>query len=82
MGSVDIGPAGPGFVFGEADSAGDFHEDMLFTLNGSGAPDGLAPGAYGLWLTLTSPDYAALCRETSDVLGEAITLGGGVDDDH
>jgi NitT/TauT family transport system ATP-binding protein len=30
----------------------------------------------------TSPDYAALCRETSGVLGEAITLGGGPDDGH
>ncbi len=30
----------------------------------------------------TSPGYAVLCREASDVLGEAITLGGGVDDDH
>ncbi|MDQ2634295.1 MAG: ABC transporter ATP-binding protein [Pseudomonadota bacterium] len=30
----------------------------------------------------TSPDYAALCRETSGVLGEAITLGGGSDDGH
>lgn len=30
----------------------------------------------------TSPDYAALCREASGVLGEAITLGGGVHDDH
>ena len=25
----------------------------------------------------TSPDYAALCRQASEVLGEAITLGGG-----
>jgi NitT/TauT family transport system ATP-binding protein len=30
----------------------------------------------------TSPDYAALCRETSGVLGEAITLGGGSHDGH
>jgi NitT/TauT family transport system ATP-binding protein len=30
----------------------------------------------------TSPEYAALCRETSGVLGEAITLGGGSDDGH
>jgi len=30
----------------------------------------------------TSPDYAALCRETSQVLGEAITLGGGAHDGH
>ena len=30
----------------------------------------------------TSPDYAALCREASGVLGEAITLGGGSDDGH
>jgi NitT/TauT family transport system ATP-binding protein len=30
----------------------------------------------------TSPDYAALCRETSGVLGEAITLGGGSNDGH
>jgi NitT/TauT family transport system ATP-binding protein len=30
----------------------------------------------------TSPDYAALCRETSGVLGEAMTLGGGSHDDH
>ncbi|MEW9805124.1 ABC transporter ATP-binding protein [Mesorhizobium marinum] len=30
----------------------------------------------------TSPDYAALCREASGVLGEAITLGGGSNDDH
>jgi NitT/TauT family transport system ATP-binding protein len=30
----------------------------------------------------TSPDYAALCREGSGVLGEAITLGGGVHDGH
>jgi len=30
----------------------------------------------------TSPEYAALCREASGVLGEAITLGGGSDDDH
>jgi NitT/TauT family transport system ATP-binding protein len=30
----------------------------------------------------TSPEYAALCRETSGVLGEAITLGGGLDDGH
>lgn len=30
----------------------------------------------------TSPDYASLCRETSGVLGEAITLGGGVHDGH
>ena len=30
----------------------------------------------------TSPDYAALCRETSGVLGEAITLGGGPHDGH
>jgi NitT/TauT family transport system ATP-binding protein len=28
----------------------------------------------------TSPDYAALCREASDVLAEAITLGGGAHD--
>lgn len=58
LGSVDVGPAGPGFVFGEADGAGEFHEDMLFTLNGPGAPDALTPGAYGLWLTLSSPSYA------------------------
>jgi NitT/TauT family transport system ATP-binding protein len=30
----------------------------------------------------TSPEYAELCRETSGVLGEAITLGGGVHDGH
>jgi NitT/TauT family transport system ATP-binding protein len=30
----------------------------------------------------TSPEYAALCREASGVLGEAITLGGGSDDGH
>jgi NitT/TauT family transport system ATP-binding protein len=30
----------------------------------------------------TSPDYAALCRETSGVLGEAMTLGGGSHDRH
>ena len=30
----------------------------------------------------TSPDYAALCRETSGILGEAITLGGGAHDGH
>jgi NitT/TauT family transport system ATP-binding protein len=30
----------------------------------------------------TSPDYAALCREASGVLGEAMKLGGGSDDDH
>ena len=30
----------------------------------------------------TSTDYAALCREASGVLGEAITLGGGVHDGH
>jgi NitT/TauT family transport system ATP-binding protein len=30
----------------------------------------------------TSPEYAALCRETSGVLGDAITLGGGSDDGH
>jgi len=30
----------------------------------------------------TSTGYAALCREASAVLGEAITLGGGVHDDH
>ena len=30
----------------------------------------------------TSPGYAALCRETSDVLAEAIKLGGGSDDGH
>ena len=30
----------------------------------------------------TSPDYAALCRETSGILGEAITLGGGTHDGH
>ena len=30
----------------------------------------------------TSPDYAALCRETSGVLGEAITLGGDTHDGH
>ena len=30
----------------------------------------------------TSPDYAALCREASQVLGEAIMLGGGSDDGH
>jgi NitT/TauT family transport system ATP-binding protein len=30
----------------------------------------------------TSPDYAALCRETSGVLGEAIKLGGGSGDGH
>jgi NitT/TauT family transport system ATP-binding protein len=30
----------------------------------------------------TSPSYAALCREASDVLGEAIKLGGGSDDRH
>lgn len=30
----------------------------------------------------TSPDYAALCRQASGVLGEAITLGGGVHDGH
>ena len=30
----------------------------------------------------TSPDCAALCREASQVLGEAIMLGGGSDDGH
>ena len=30
----------------------------------------------------TSPDYAALCRQASGVLGEAITLGGGSNDGH
>ncbi|HEY6632783.1 MAG TPA: ABC transporter ATP-binding protein [Rhizobiaceae bacterium] len=30
----------------------------------------------------TSPEYAALCRDASRVLGEAITLGGGLHDDH
>lgn len=59
VGSIDVGSAGPGFVFGEADAAGDFHEDLLFTLNGPGAPDGLTAGAYGIWMTLTSPNYSA-----------------------
>ena len=30
----------------------------------------------------TSADYAALCRQASEVLGEAITLGGGTHDGH
>ncbi len=30
----------------------------------------------------TSPDYAALCRQASGVLGEAIGPGGGSDDSH
>jgi len=30
----------------------------------------------------TSPDYAALCRQASRVLGDAITQGGGVHDGH
>jgi NitT/TauT family transport system ATP-binding protein len=30
----------------------------------------------------TSPDYAALCRQASGVLGEAIGLGGGSNDGH
>ena len=30
----------------------------------------------------TSPDYAALCRQASGVLGEAISLGGGAHDGH
>jgi NitT/TauT family transport system ATP-binding protein len=30
----------------------------------------------------TSPDYVALCRQASEVLGAAITLGGGSDDGH
>lgn len=51
------GDAGSGFVFGEADAGGGLHEDMDFTLGGPGAPGGLTPGAYGLWMRLTSPQY-------------------------
>lgn len=54
-GSAD---AQPGFNFATADGLGALDEHTLFTLNGPGAPDGLAPGAYGLWLELTSPTYA------------------------
>ncbi len=51
------GDAGPGFVFANADAGGGIHEDLDFTLLGPGAPDSLVPGAYGLWLELTSPQY-------------------------
>jgi len=46
-----------GFIFAEADGAGDVHQHIDFTLHGPGEPDGLTPGAYGLWLELTSPEY-------------------------
>lgn len=60
--SVSVGAAsGPqaGFEIGVADAGGGLHEDLTFTLNGPGAPDGLTIGAYGLWLALSSPQYDA-----------------------
>jgi hypothetical protein len=51
--------AQPGFIFAEADADGRLHQDLTFTLNGPGAPDSLAIGAYGLWLEAFSPQYGA-----------------------
>jgi len=46
-----------GFDFIEVDADGDIHQHLHFVLHGPGEPDGLVPGAYGLWLELTSPQY-------------------------
>lgn len=62
-----------GFLLGVADGDGGLHTDPDYTLNGPGAPDSLAVGAYGLWLEMTSTQYA-----TSN--GFIIMLNYGLDE--
>lgn len=65
--------AQPGFLFAQADGAGALHQDLTFTLDGPGAPDSLAPGAYGLWLEAASPQHGS----SNDFI---IMLNYGLDD--
>lgn len=55
------GSSGPqnGFLIGQADANGGMDDHPDYILNGPGAPDGLAVGAYGVWMELTSPQYAS-----------------------
>lgn len=63
-----------GYLFAEADAEGDVHQHINFTLHGPGEPGDLTPGGYGLWLELTSPQYA-----TSN--GFVIMLNYGLEDE-
>jgi hypothetical protein len=48
-----------GFGLGVAEADGSLHQDIAFTLQGPGAPDALAIGAYGVLLEMTSSQYAS-----------------------
>ena len=66
--------AQPGFIFGEADDEGGFHEDLEFLLSRPDSDPNTAVGAYGLWLEIDSPQY-----ETSN--GFIILLNHGLGED-
>jgi hypothetical protein len=67
--------AQPGFIFGEADDEGGFHEDLEFLLSRPDSDPNTAVGAYGLWLEIDSPQY-----EASN--GFILMLNNGLDEEH
>jgi len=64
-----------GYIFGEADDEGGFHEDLEFFLSRPDNDPSTAVGAYGLWLEIDSPQY-----EASN--GFILMLNNGLDEEH